>query len=232
MISIQETFSKITDPRFKSFVDYPLPALFTLIMLGKFCGNHTLKSTFRMARRLPKEVLLRIGCKQGKAPAYTVFTTTMQAIDAHEVRLVFASAVRGFGLEEDEVVAVDGKALRGSGSHEDGLLATRLLAAFSTRLQGVIGEVVVGENSNEITAMLDLLDKVDLSNMIITGDAIFTQKEICNKIVEKNADFVFTVKDNQARLRNKIERLINAAEAGFSPANKRSSNHKPRSRKA
>jgi predicted transposase YbfD/YdcC len=201
-------------------------------MLGKFCGNHTLKSTFKMARRLPKEVLLRIGCKQGKAPAYTVFTTTMQAVDAHEVRLVFATAVRGFGLEEDEVVAIDGKALRGSGSHEDGLLATRLLAAFSTRLQGVIGEVVVPENSNEITAMLDLLDKVDLSNMIITGDAIFTQKEICNKIVEKNADFVFTVKDNQPRLRHKIEGLINAAEAGFPPANKRSSNHKRRSRKA
>lgn len=222
MLNIQQTFSKITDQRHASYVDHPLPALLTLVMLGKFCGKHTLKSTFRMARRLPKKILLRIGCKQGKAPAYTTFTKTMQALDANEVRLVFATAVRGFGLWQDEVVAVDGKALRGSGSHEDGLLATRLLAAFSTRLQGVIGEVVVGENSNEITAMLDLLDKVDLSNMIITGDAIFTQKEICNKIVEKNADYVFTVKDNQARLRNKIERLINAAEAGFFPTNQHS----------
>ena len=231
MLNIQETFLKIRDPRHASHVDHPLPALFTLMLLGKFCGKHTLKSTFRMSRRLPKKVLLRIGCKQGKAPAYTTFTKTLQAIDADEVRLVFATAVRGFGLQEDEVIAVDGKALRGSGHHEDGLLATKLLAAFSTRLQGIIGEVVVPEDSNENTAMLDLLDKVDLSNMIITGDAIFAQKEICDKIVEKNADFVFTVKDNQLRLKNKIEGLTNAAEAGFSPTGKRSQNHKPRSRK-
>jgi hypothetical protein len=232
MLKIQETFSKITDPRYQPNVDYPLSALFTLIMLGKFSGRNTLKAIFRLGKRLPKRVLQRMGFADGKAPVYTTITRTMQAIDADEVRLVFATAVRGFGLEEDEVVAVDGKALRGSGDHEDGLLATRLLAAFSTRLQGVIGEVVVGENSNEIIAMLDLLDKVDLSNMIITGDAIFTQKEICNKITQKNADFVFTVKDNQARLKHKIEGLINAAEAGFSPANKRLPSRKPRSRKA
>lgn len=231
MLSIQSVFSKITDPRHPSYVEHSLPCLLTLIMLGKFCGYHTLKSVFRMGRRLPKDLLLRIGCKQGIAPSYTTFTKTIQQVDADEVRLVFASAVRGFGLEQDDAVAIDGKALRGSGSHEDGLLATRLLAAFNTRLKGIVGEVLVPENSNEITAMLDLLDKVDVSGMIITGDAIFAQKAICDKIVEKKADFVFTVKNNQATLNHKIERLTNGAELGFSPRDKHSPNHKSRTRK-
>ena len=65
--------------------------------------------------------------------------------------------------------------------------------------------------------MLDLLDKIDIEGLVLTGDAIFSQKNICNKIVDKGGDFVFTVKENQKHLRHTIQAATGAAQAAFSP---------------
>jgi predicted transposase YbfD/YdcC len=169
-----------------------------------------------MAKRLPSATLGQLGFRAGKVPCYTTITETLKQLDADEVRLVFATAIRGFGLEDEEAISIDGKALRGSGDDESP--AVKLLAAFSNRLSGVIGEVPVPDGSNEIQAMMDLLDAVDLQGMILTGDAAFTQKKICDKIVEKKAEFVFTVKDNQPTLKARIKAATEAAEASLSPS--------------
>jgi len=59
-----------------------------------------------------------------------------------------------------------------------------LLAAFSAKLQGVIGQLRVAPEANEITAALELLRTLPLRGVILTGDAIFTQREICRVIIE------------------------------------------------
>ena len=215
-LSIDYTLSQIYDPRLGSRLDHPLSSLLKLVLLGKMCGRVTMKEAWRMAKRMPSQTLKQLGFAAGKAPCYSTITETIKQLDADEVRLVFATAVRGFGLENEEAIAIDGKTLRGSG--EDESPAVKLLAAFCHRLQGVIGEVQVGDDTNEITAMLDLLDRIDLEGMIITGDAAFTQKKICEKIVEKKADFVFTVKDNQPTLKARIKAATEAAEASISPS--------------
>jgi predicted transposase YbfD/YdcC len=215
-LSIDYTLSRICDPRIGNRLEHSLPSLLKLVLLGKLCGRMTLKAAWRLAKRLPAATLTRLGFASGKAPCYSTITETLKQLDADEVRLVLATAVRGFGMEDEEAVAVDGKALRGSGDDESP--AVKLLAAFCTRLQGVIGEVPVPDGSNEIQAMMDLLDAVDLEGMIITGDAAFAQKKICNKIVEKKADFVFTAKDNQKALKVGIKAATEAAEASLSPS--------------
>lgn len=215
ILSIDAVLGRISDPRVCGQVEHALPALLKLILLGKLCGRVTLKSAWRMSRRLPKSVLKRLGFVDGRAPCYSTVTETFKALDADEVRLVLATAVRGLGLEDGDAVAIDGKVLRGSGHDE--AAAVTLLAAFSTRLEGVIGEVQVGDDTNEITAMLDLLDQVDVAGLVLTGDAAFAQKKICRKINDKNADYVFTVKDNQKTLRKRIKATTNAAKASLSP---------------
>jgi DDE_Tnp_1-associated/Transposase DDE domain len=207
---------KIRDPRQRGKVSHPLPALFKLVMLGKLCGRMTLKSSWRMGKRLPSSSLKRLGFRDGIAPCYTTLTELFKAVDADEVRLVLATSVRGLTLPEAEVIAVDGKTLCGSG--DDTTVPVKLLAAFSARLQGIIGEVPVPQGNNEITALLDLLDKVDVAGMIVTGDAIFAQREICSKVVQKKADFVFTVKDNQKALRQRIQAATGTADAALSPS--------------
>jgi predicted transposase YbfD/YdcC len=79
-----------------------------------------------------------------------------------------------------------------------------LLAAFSGKLQGVIGQLRVAPEANEITAALELLRTLPLEGVIITGDAIFTQREICRVVVEGGGNYFFTVKDNQPALKADI----------------------------
>ena len=72
-----------------------------------------------------------------------------------------------------------------------------VLSAFATELGAVIGELTVEPDQNEITAALVLLKGLPLEGRIITGDAIFTQREICRHIRDGNGHYLFTVKDNQ-----------------------------------
>ena len=68
----------------------------------------------------------------------------------------------------------------------------------------MIGQLRVAPEANEITAALQLLKTLRLNGVIITGDAIFTQKEICRVIIEGGGDYFFTVKDNQPTLKADI----------------------------
>jgi hypothetical protein len=103
-------------------------------------------------------------------------------------------------------VAIDGKRLRGSATAQSP--GTHLLAAFSARLQGVIGQLRVAPEANEITAALDLLKTLPLKRVTITGDAIFTQRAICQAIIDGGGHYFFTVKGNQPALKADIEQAF------------------------
>jgi hypothetical protein len=85
---------------------------------------------------------------------------------------------------------------------------THLLAAFSAGLQGVIGQLRVAPEANEITAALELLKTLPLQGVTVTGDAIFTQKTICQVIIDGGGDYFFTVKGNQPALKSDIEQAF------------------------
>ena len=86
----------------------------------------------------------------------------------------------------------------------DGNPGDQLLAAFSKTLSGVIGQLRVEPQANEITAALELLKSLPLAGSIVTGDAIFAQRKICRVIVEQRGDYFFTVKDNRPGLKRDI----------------------------
>ncbi len=99
---------------------------------------------------------------------------------------------------EGSVIAIDGKTICGSGteSHK----AYHVVSAFVVENQLVLGELVTDEKSNEITAVPELLDSLNIENSIVTADAMSCQKEIVKKIVEKGADYVIGLKGNQPGL--------------------------------
>lgn len=100
--------------------------------------------------------------------------------------------------ERRSVVAVDGKTIRGSrnSTHK----AYHAVSAFVAESQITLGEVVVEEKSNEITAVPELLDLIDIDGAIVTADTMSCQKDIVRKIREKNADYVIALKENQGTL--------------------------------
>ena len=100
--------------------------------------------------------------------------------------------------EEGSVIAIDGKTIRGSKneSHK----AYHVVSAFVAENQLVLGELVTEEKSNEITAVPELLDSLNIENSIVTADAMSCQKEIVKKIREGGADYVIGLKGNQPAL--------------------------------
>jgi len=89
-------------------------------------------------------------------------------------------------------------------SHREPARAIHVLSAFSTDLGAVIGDLVVAPDRNEITAAVALLKTLPLDGAVITGNAIFAQREICRVIRDAGGDYLFVVKDNQPQLKEGI----------------------------
>ena len=104
--------------------------------------------------------------------------------------------------QKGSVIAVDGKTICGSGnkSHK----AYHVVSAFVTENQITLGEITTEEKSNEITAVPELLDSLNISGSIITADAMSCQKKIVKKVCEHEAEYVIALKENQPGLWNNI----------------------------
>jgi predicted transposase YbfD/YdcC len=106
-------------------------------------------------------------------------------------------------ISKGQVVAIDGKTLRGS---KDGdIKAIHMVSAWANTNKLVLGQIKTEEKSNEITAIPELLDLLDVSGCIITIDAMGCQTKIVDKIVSKSADYVLAVKGNQGSLSEDIQ---------------------------
>jgi len=154
----------------------------------------------RWGRGLSVSALASLGLTRGRVPAPSVWCELFQGLDVASLEAALGAWVRGGGAPGH--IAIDGKRLRGSATAT--APGVHLLAAFSDALGGVIGQLQLAPDSNEITAALELLKTLPLSGGVVTGDAIFTQKEICRVIRDRGGAYFFTVKDNQPALKADI----------------------------
>src|SRR5205823_7591653 len=113
-------------------------------------------------------------------------------------------------------VAIDGKTLRGSHDGDARPNALHLVSAWATEARLFLGQLAVDQKSNEITAIPQLLELLDITGDTITIDAMGCQKEIAKTIVGKGADYVLAVKDNQPTLHQAIhEAFIQFADDDY-----------------
>lgn len=110
----------------------------------------------------------------------------------------------------DKHIAIDGKTLRRSHDRRRGLKPLHLVSAWATREGITLGQLATEEKSNEITAIPELLDRLDLESAIVTIDAAGCQKSIAAKIVEGGGDYVLALKGNQSTLYQAIENYFDA----------------------
>ena len=100
--------------------------------------------------------------------------------------------------EKRSVIAIDGKTICGSKNTDH--KAYHVISAFVAENQLTLGELTVEEKSNEITAVPELLDLIDVEGAIVTADAMSCQKKIVEKIIEQKADYTIGLKQNQPAL--------------------------------
>ena len=107
-----------------------------------------------------------------------------------------------------DIVPMDGKAIRGSKGKGKGKRAVHMVSAWSSRLGLVLGQKQVDKKSNEITAVPELLEAIDLKGALVTADAISCQKSIASKCIEQGADYLLAVKGNQETLQKDIQAAV------------------------
>jgi hypothetical protein len=119
--------------------------------------------------------------------------------------------------DELEPVALDGKTARGTIGRHQGTV--HLLSMLAQRCGLTLRQGEVGEKTNEHKAALDLLRGMVLKGRVVTGDALFCQRDLCDQVLQDGGHYFLVVKENQPELLRDIrETFTQAADAAFSPS--------------
>lgn len=137
------------------------------------------------------------------APSDDTLRRFFRVLDPVAFESCFIKWVRSFQLDlAEKIVAVDGKTSRRSFDGENKPL--HLVSAFVSELGVTLGQLKTEDKSNEITAIPELLELLDIAGAIITLDAMGCQRKIVEKIMDKNADYLIGLKGNQGKLNEDV----------------------------
>ena len=178
-------------------------------VLAMLCGAETFVD-FEDFGEAKKEWLSTFLELPNEIPSHDTFGRVFAAINPRlfsESFMAWTQALRQ-SLNQ-EIVAIDGKTLRRS--HRDGRGPIHMVSAWARENGLVLGQLKVDEKSNEITAIPQLLRTLELSNCIVTIDAMGCQKQIAAEICNGDADYVLALKGNQGTLHGEVESFFKDA---------------------
>lgn len=196
----------ITDPRCRRGVRHQLVAVLGAAVCAVLAGARSYVAIAEWAHDLPAEVRRRLGIERNPREEST-FRRVLQTIDPHLLDRTVCGwlASRTPSPERWRAVAVDGKSARGARG-ADGR-AVHLLAVLEHANGVVLGQRVVDGKSNEIKAFAPLLDGIDLTGVIVTADALHTQRAHAEYLHRRGGHYLFTVKANQPKLHAQLKAL-------------------------
>jgi predicted transposase YbfD/YdcC len=189
----------VADHRIAGMVTYPLDEVLLATLVGVVCGADDWEGVEEIAAGALDWLRGFLPFAHGIPTAQTL-RKVFRLLDTRALQRGFSAWAGSLRAEAREVIAVDGKTLRGSKTSPDGTGALHLVSAYATEAGLVLTQRAVDEKSNEITAIPELLDMLNLKGAIVSIDAMGTQKEIARRIADKGADYVLALKGNQTSL--------------------------------
>ena len=195
---LRRRFGKMNDSPGKQGRIYPLWYLLTVICRAKLSGEHTpteITEWIRLRYRAPMEAM---GAHWRPAPSpSTIQRTLAESVLGAELQEVCRQFLHeGYGGQQTALVAIDGKTMRGtiaSGNTQ----GVHLLSAY-LREEGVTSaQEAVAKDENELVAAPELLAQLDLRGRAVSGDAMFTQRNLSVQVIAQGGDYLWFVKENQ-----------------------------------
>ena len=208
---MSEYFKGMTDPRQEAKVKHSFIETIMIVICAVIAGCDVWEDIADYCR--VKEAWFReaLGLELANGiPSHDTMERIFAMLNPKEFQERFIAWVQHTcGKQSREIISVDGKTMRGSGSEEQKPI--HMVSAWANKAKAVFGQMAVDGKTNEITAVPELLELLDIEGTIITADAMSCQKEIVRKIREKGADYVIGLKDNQPKLRQETEEYFTAA---------------------
>jgi DDE_Tnp_1-associated len=205
--SLLAALATVPDRRRAAGRRHPLPAVLAFLCCGLLCGNRSLLAIAEWGRAHQAWCCAVFGFRTC-TPSVSTLHRILRRLDVD----AFEAALRAW-LEPQlgaptalEPVAIDGKAVRGA--REQPLPGAYLLSAFASRRGAALAQLAIGQRDNELTQAVPLLRRLDLSDGLVTGDAMIAQRSLCAHIVAHGGQYLFEVKDNQPALLLALRRSL------------------------
>ena len=206
-----DMLAEVFDPRNKKGKRHPLKSILGLLVVGFMCGHKGYTSIATWAR---SQIALAkaLGFTHEKTPCAATLHNVLKILDVEVVEKVLTQWVNKVVESRPDLkgcldaVAIDGKTMRAS--QKSGAITSHLLSVVSQELGITLTQIGVCDKTNEIPISIEILDAIDVSNKVITTDALLTQKPFCQAIINAGGDYVLPVKKNQKSLFSAIEKLF------------------------
>ena len=202
--SLINQLQRVTDPRPGEPI-YPLANILFMSICAVIAGADDYVAIARFANTKKEWFAKFIDMTTG-VPSHDRFNAILNAIKPDEFEPMLLQWITQLHkITKGQVVAIDGKTLRRSYDHSTGKAAIHMVSAWATANHVSLGQSVVDEKSNEITAIPKLLEIIEVSGALVTIDAMGCQVEIAAKIIDEEADYCLAVKGNQPTLHEGIK---------------------------
>jgi len=201
---------ELKDPRrvTKGNFLYPLNEIFFLVICAVISGTEDWKG-IELFGKSKIEWLKRFLPYENGTPSQDVLGKLFARIDVENFQDVFIKFINSLSKHTaGEIIPIDGKTIKGSGDSDKFNSAVHVVSAYAAKQNLCLAQTVVDKKHNEIAAIPEILKLIDVKGCIVTIDAMGCQKKIAKTIIEKEADYVLMVKDNQKALKEQVEKLF------------------------
>lgn len=212
--SLSEVLATIPDPRDASGLRYPLPAILNLLVVAALAGMRSLEAAAQFARDHGQPLTHALGFRSARTPCKATLSNLLRRLDIDTVEDALTRWVVARCPDLGDQLCLDGKSARGT--RDGSIPAVHLLAAYAPHVAAVVAQIRVDRKTNEHKAALELLGVLPLAGTVVTGDAMFCQKDVCAAVAKGGGEYLFTVKDNQPTLHYDIACMF-AESSAFSP---------------
>lgn len=210
---IEEHFQTVSDYRREGSVKHKLTLIifFTLCAITAGANDLVGVDTWIKANR---ERLIKLFKLQHGVPSLSTLRLVFMLLDPAPLSKCFSEWVTSaVELGKLKAISIDGKTNRGTALPDKPNSAVHIVSAWASELNITLGHLKVDGKSNEITAIPKLLDLIDISDTVVTIDAMGTQKEIASKIINGGGDYILALKGNQSKLHFEVKNFFDQALA-------------------
>jgi hypothetical protein len=215
-ISLMELLEGLHDPRRPQGRRHPLAALLGLAVVAMLAGMTSYEAIAQYGKERGWDFLQHLGFRTRRGLCKATYSRVFRRIDVVDFEARVGRWLRGqLGPDDAPQIALDGKTARGS--RDGSTPGVHLVSAYAPHVKAVLGQLRVDAKTNEHKAALELLGVLPLRGKVVSGDAMFTHRDVCAEVIAGGGDYVLPVKDNQPTLSRDIAAAFAEPEAGLSP---------------
>jgi len=197
-------FSKVSDPRVEGRCDHRLSDILFIAFCTLLSNGEDFEDMVEFGKQR-RDWLAEILYLENGIPSHDTFNRVLQIIDPEQLSELLSEDASGLlDHVRGKLISLDGKKMRGVSPTSRGNKGLYILSAWVGEHRLCLGQKRVNDKSNEITAIPELIDALDIEGGIVSIDAMGCQTQIATKIISSKADYLLAVKENQGGLYEEV----------------------------